>query len=988
MNKYGIFLLCLGAASTAGATTPLTQTDAEGNLSTGKKLYMIENYAGCIDQLSSIPESDAKSRIIEEAEFYLAMARQKRGEGVDALKAFVEKHPASPHAEVAWFTIGNDYYINNGSTYAITAYNNIGDNAFAGNQAADLTFRRSFCYLKLAEFNKAKAGFDKLRGNKNYGESSRFYNAFINYSTGNTREAETEFTKISKGSKFWDEAQFYIAQIRFEREDYTKALAHLKALDNKNFPKELKLEAFRISGESNYHLGNNDAAISDLNQYLTECDGTPARSALYIMGIAEYRAGNNDTAIKHLTDVIGDADNLTQSAYLYIGQAYLHQENMNGAAIAFEKAYKLDFDKDITETALYNYAIAKSNGGKVPFANSVTIFEDYLNRFPNSKNASKVEDYLINSYMIDKNYTDALATINKIKSPSAKMLRAKQEILYHLGISKLSNGQVKGAIADLTAAEKLAVHDKKIAAETQLWLGEAYYKNGQYAKSVAAYKKHLASTSRQKSNDALAYFGMGYAQFQQKKYSDAKTSFGKSLNGIEESLKGDAYNRIGDCLYYSRDYSGAESYYNKSLQAGASADYALFQKGFMQGLQRNHEQKIKTMDEVVAKYKNSVYAPKALYEKAQAYIALNDNASAKTTINKLMKSYSSSAEARNGQLQLAMLLNAEGNSAEAKKQYQNLIKKFPTSEEAKVAAEDLKVIYSDEGNLAGYSKFMKSIDTNFKMDENEADRLTFTSAENEFLNSGKTDRLKKYIESYPNGKYVGQAAYYVAERINGHEEDANALKYVNIALEAAPDASFAESALAIQADLYNKTGNTKKAKATYESLLEKATTDENKNTALLGLMRHYRDLGNSAKTIEYAEKLAGASLEKETKTEVAFSKAHAYKATGENAKAIAEYRKIASETNLMYGARGAYELAETYYEQGKLDSAESMLDKLAESGTPHQYWMARGFILLSDIYKKRGDKFQAREYLESLKENYPGTESDIFDMINTRLKAL
>ena len=90
----------------------------------------------------------------------------------------------------------------------------------------------------------------------------------------------------------------------------------------------------------------------------------------------------------------------------------------------------------------------------------------------------------------------------------------------------------------------------------------------------------------------------------------------------------------------------------------------------------------------------------------------------------------------------------------------------------------------------------------------------------------------------------------------------------------------------------------------------------------------------------------------------------------------------------MYGARGAYELAETYYEQGKLDSAESTLDKLAESGTPHQYWMARGFILLSDIYKKRGDKFQAREYLESLKENYPGTESDIFDMINTRLKAL
>ena len=50
--------------------------------------------------------------------------------------------------------------------------------------------------------------------------------------------------------------------------------------------------------------------------------------------------------------------------------------------------------------------------------------------------------------------------------------------------------------------------------------------------------------------------------------------------------------------------------------------------------------------------------------------------------------------------------------------------------------------------------------------------------------------------------------------------------------------------------------------------------------------------------------------------------------------------------------------------------------------------MARGFILLSDIYNKQGDKFQAREYLESLKANYPGKETDIKEMIEKRLNAL
>ena len=78
---------------------------------------------------------------------------------------------------------------------------------------------------------------------------------------------------------------------------------------------------------------------------------------------------------------------MSQSAFLYLGQAYLRSGNMNGAAMAFEKAYKMDLDKDVTETALYNYAIAQSNGGRVPFSNSVKLFEDYLNRFPGSRNA-------------------------------------------------------------------------------------------------------------------------------------------------------------------------------------------------------------------------------------------------------------------------------------------------------------------------------------------------------------------------------------------------------------------------------------------------------------------------------------------------------------------------------------------------------------------------------------------------------------------------
>ncbi len=58
-----------------------------------------------------------------------------------------------------------------------------------------------------------------------------------------------------------------------------------------------------------------------------------------------------------------------------------------------------------------------------------------------------------------------------------------------------------------------------------------------------------------------------------------------------------------------------------------------------------------------------------------------------------------------------------------------------------------------------------------------------------------------------------------------------------------------------------------------------------------------------------------------------------------------------------------------------------------EDGTPHQYWLARGFILLADVYIRQGDDFQARQYLTSLKNNYKA-EDEIQGMIEDRLAKL
>ena len=60
---------------------------------------------------------------------------------------------------------------------------------------------------------------------------------------------------------------------------------------------------------------------------------------------------------------------------------------------------------------------------------------------------------------------------------------------------------------------------------------------------------------------------------------------------------------------------------------------------------------------------------------------------------------------------------------------------------------------------------------------------------------------------------------------------------------------------------------------------------------------------------------------------------------------------------------------------------------LQKKNTPHQFWLARSFVLLVDIYIKKGNDFQAKQYLLSLKRNYT-VQDEIQGLIDERLSAI
>ncbi len=113
----------------------------------------------------------------------------------------------------------------------------------------------------------------------------------------------------------------------------------------------------------------------------------------------------------------------------------------------------------------------------------------------------------------------------------------------------------------------------------------------------------------------------------------------------------------------------------------------------------------------------------------------------------------------------------------------------------------------------------------------------------------------------------------------------------------------------------------------------------------------------------------------------------ALSALGHDGEAAEIWDDLAADMGDLYGAKAAYYRAQRHFDKGQTEKALREVNELIDANPPHDYWLARGFILLSDRQRAKGDDYQADAYLRSLRGNYPGSEPDIFEMIDSRLTS-
>jgi tetratricopeptide (TPR) repeat protein len=153
-------------------------------------------------------------------------------------------------------------------------------------------------------------------------------------------------------------------------------------------------------------------------------------------------------------------------------------------------------------------------------------------------------------------------------------------------------------------------------------------------------------------------------------------------------------------------------------------------------------------------------------------------------------------------------------------------------------------------------------------------------------------------------------------------------------------------------------------------------------------LRCSQALGLHQNAIDIADQiLSDTPVSDETKTEALYGRATALMALKQYAKAQPDLKILAAETRTAQGAQAKYLLAQSYFELHDLDAAEAQIMEFTQMNTQQQYWLARALVLLSDIYRERGELFQARQYLLVLQQNYTAKD-DIQTLLADRFAQL
>lgn len=913
---------------------------------------------------------------------------------------FVDNYPGNPNIPIAYFLLGEIAFGIPNYQDALEYFKLVDKKQLSTTQAESYEYKEAFALFALKKFKEARPKFNAIANAKSYyKEDAAYYAGLCAYYTNDYNAAYKSFQQLENSPKYNKIIPYYIASIQFINKDYQTLVDYVEPKLKEKI--KYTTEITHLLGNSYFELQQFDKSKFYLEQYMKESvKATP--EDYYILGYVQAKENDCKSAVKNLEQLSSQETELGQNAMYQLAKCNVKLNNKSEAKDAFLQAARLNFNKAIQEESIFQYAKLAYELNSINEA--LITLKKFIVDYPKSTYYNEANELLADIFLITKNYDEAMQIIEKLPTVSVKLQNSYQQMAFQKSLNLYNDRKFDEA--DITFNKALKYNpNKSYEASTYYWKADIAHQKNNYTKSrellekfFLIYKNILPSEANV-VNEGTANYLQGYNYYKEKNYANAATFFSKSLNSlknntasnINQTLYPDALLRLADAYFIQKQYKSAEMHYDVVVKNNfQGADYALYQKSIIDGLNAKYNDKIAGMNTLVTRFPASSFADDAMFQSANTHFSLNNLSDAKLTFNSLLQKYPTSDRVPETYIKLGLIEYNQNNYDQALNWYKKVVEKYPNTPSSNEALLAIKDIYIEKGDANAYIKYATK-NGNTNLSSTAQDSIIYLSAENLFQKGNTQQALvafNNYLLQYPNGFFSLQAKFYRAECYFNLQQFEKALPdYLDIA--SAAQNRFSERSTVRTANIfYFDKKDYAQAKTYYTKLESIATLEENKRECQIGLMRTNFKLKNYANTLIYAEKVKVLpNLPDFFKKEVAYHKGMAHFHLKEYDKSLPELQFLTNTLNNEQGAEAQYSIAKIFFEKKNTKQAEAECLKYNDLFPSYEYYLGKSYILLSDIYKINNKILQAKATLQSLIDNY-SFDDDVMKEAKDKLQII
>ena len=999
--RKGILIILVFASCFLYAQKTMIFTDQYADYRKGQELYDKMKYSSALDKFGEIVENTENplDELRVNAEYYYAVCALELFH-LDAellLSRFVLEHPDHPKSEKVYFQLGK-YYYRRKSTYkkAIEYFSKVDPFELTKPERIEFHFKLGYALFSRKKIDESKPHFKEVLSHESeFKAPAVYYFSHIAYTDENLQTALEGFQSIAINEMFKAIVPYYITQIYYKQEKYDDLIeyapVYMDSIDKKRHGEFAKLIA-----DSYYYKESYQDAITYYKTF--KKNAKASRDDNYQIGYSYYRTGDFENAVKYFMRCAIKKDGLSQTAFYHMADAYLKSDEKEYALNAFQEASKLDFDLEIKQNSLFNYAKLAYELSYNPYDEAIEAFHEYIDTYPNSEEVNEAYEFLIKVYLTTKNYDDALSSLDRIKNKDSRMKVAYQTIVYNRGVELYHNQSYQLARDHFSSVKKYPINEK-LNSQSIFWMAESSYKLGQYDQAINeynAFRVEPGAVSTDKYVDLDYNIGYAYflkarpfkeSSFNQVQESNRAVYLDKGIEAFRKYVQQtsleknknllDAYLRIADCYFLLKKDNLAIEYYSNAINLGeGNLSYALYQKATAQGLVQDYEGKVSSLLELTQQYPNSKYQILSLLNLAQTYNDLGENQKSLDIYEDFISAYPTNNFVSNALVEIGSIYLKEKKYNKAEQYFLQVLGQYPDAEaETSLALELMKEVYAGRDDLPGYYDWLSS--QGIQVSANERDSILWMPVQQAWEEGNcdlQIEKANEYLNNLTSPSHEISAHYYIANCHYANDRKNEALQHYNFIIDR-PNNNYYSEVLRYAGDISYGFKDYSQSLGHYSTLEKVSMSDNDIHHSIVGQMRSFWHLNSHQSCVDYCDKvIAIPNLDELTMIDAYVYKGICLKELNRFDEAIIPLEKATILTKSVQGAKAKFHICEILYFQKKHDECEAEIMELVQQKPSYDYWLAKAIILLGDNFVSIGDYFNAKHSFQNIVDNYNGPE--------------